>query len=582
MIGALSAATAGLAYGESPPEEQAFGIRLFLDEQLMPDNGPLVIPYGPHHLVFRVLTSRKATEYGVKRIRTRLDERDHEWVEPPSEMSIALRFTDEAKAQVSTESYSLIGKSPGWKGSFAKSKFTHRSESVQVPDGAAYLNIVVSSAGPPTAVGLLAVTNLTVQSNTSPPLSLKLFPDPAGDTVAPDKLTNWLQNGMKFKMARLLATDASPGHPALTIEDNDAISHAEWGLRVEAFIQVKSGSRLQVSWDELYSSGEGTITEADLVKLPLDASHAGQKFAGDKDKPDYAWGPKAAEYRDLAPGTYSFRVQGLDWLGNPLPIETAFHFAVEPPFWKRPIFIGGCVMAAAILVMLALRRRSTLRTRRQMEQMRQDHLLETERLRIARNIHDDLGARLTHISLVSENVRRAGGISPEAEKGFETISRMTRDLVGSLYETIWTVDPQNDNLESLLDFVCETVQKLCESAGIRCKISLPESAPGFAVSSDMRHNLILAIKEAVNNAVRHSGASCIELNASFAYGRFVIEVSDDGKGFDPDTIIEGYGLANLHKRMKDLGGECLVERRQPQGTRVILEAPLGGPELPGG
>jgi signal transduction histidine kinase len=202
--------------------------------------------------------------------------------------------------------------------------------------------------------------------------------------------------------------------------------------------------------------------------------------------------------------------------------------------------------------------------------LEQQRAIEQERLRIAQDIHDDLGARVTQISLFSAMAQKRDSLPPEARADFGEVSRLTRSLVGALYETVWSVNPENDSLDALANFLCQVGNQLCSEAQLRCRLEVPSLPPSIPLTSQVRHNLIMAVKEAVHNVVKHARASEVRLGIAFDPPRLAITIQDDGAGFDPANHVPGNGLANLRRRLEHIGGECRVESAPGRGTRVTL------------
>jgi signal transduction histidine kinase len=327
------------------------------------------------------------------------------------------------------------------------------------------------------------------------------------------------------------------GH-AFRILDNSFATHAEWHLEKNHAIPVTVGDRILLEWDEMFNIGSGTRIEA--------------------------------LYHFLKPGHYELRANILDAAGHPTATTTNLTLILPRPHWQNPWLWAGGLLVFSVTVIWSVRRIVSVKVKHHVERMEHAHLLEQERLRITRNIHDDLGARLTHVSLISSLAENETDSSPVREK-FEQISAMTREMVASLYETVWTINPANDTLESLVTFLCQLLQKLCNPANIRSRINVPAIPANPHVSGDLRHHLNLAVKEAINNAIKHSGAQVIELGIRLEHDTLTIWVKDNGKGFDQGAVKEGYGIANLQSRMASISARALINSAPNQGTTVTLE-----------
>jgi signal transduction histidine kinase len=210
------------------------------------------------------------------------------------------------------------------------------------------------------------------------------------------------------------------------------------------------------------------------------------------------------------------------------------------------------------------------RMRREMQRHQQQRLLEQERLRIAQNIHDDLGARVTQISLLSGMAQDNASLPEKARADFDSISRMARDLVTALYETVWAVNPENDNLDALGNYLCQMVNQLCGQAPLRCRLHVADLPHDVQLSSQTRHNISMAVKEAVHNVIKHARASEVTLHAAYAGHLLSVAIQDDGCGFQTAGNLPGNGLTNIKRRLEEIGGTCVIESQAGRGTTVQL------------
>jgi signal transduction histidine kinase len=278
-------------------------------------------------------------------------------------------------------------------------------------------------------------------------------------------------------------------------------------------------------------------------------------------------------YGRLNAGHYRFVTNELDAVGSPMGVERRLDFVVLEPFWKSPWFWISGAVALGLLVWLGGRAIIQRGIRQHLARVEQEHMIERERLRIARDLHDDLGARLTHISLVS-GLAESEPQSASTREHFQKIAGMARELVAALYQTVWTVNPEHDHLESLVNYICQLTQNLCETARIRCRIHSCKVPSQRRVTSETRHNVTLAVKEALHNAIKHAGASEITVRMEFHDPRLRITIADDGRGFDPATVAAGNGLGNMRRRMTLIGGMLSLESSGESGTWVHFEVPI--------
>jgi signal transduction histidine kinase len=249
----------------------------------------------------------------------------------------------------------------------------------------------------------------------------------------------------------------------------------------------------------------------------------------------------------------------------------------QPSWWTAEHTLW--VLAATVAVFLAslawvavLRRQVTAQTEVIRHQVTREASLE-ERTRIARDLHDDLGASLTQITLLSDRSE----MEPPAElqANVRKISATAREMAQSLDAIVWAVNPKHDTLEGLVEYLCQYADDFLEEAPIRCHLKLPHSLPACTVLAEVRHQLFLAFAEALNNAVRHSRASELRIEMAVEPGEFRIQIIDNGAGFDPDRArAGGNGLKNMGERLESIGGRFILASQPQQGTRIDMLIPL--------
>jgi len=287
---------------------------------------------------------------------------------------------------------------------------------------------------------------------------------------------------------------------------------------------------------------------------------------------------RTAVYPRLQPGRYVFRFTACNsdgvWNDEPL----AFEFEVIPAFWQTLWFRFVAVLAFAGGVGALVRHRYVRKMRRKVQRLEQAHAVEQERMRIARDIHDDLGARLTQMAFLSEmTVAEIGEHGRTAER-LETIARGSRQAIRSLEEIVWAVNPRRDSLPHLVDYLTHYANEFFRPTDVRCRQDLPLLIPERQVSADTRHHLFLAFKEVLNNVHKHARATEVWLRMRLTESTLEVVIEDNGVGFDPRVKpTDGNGLLNLQSRLAAIGGQYEVESRPGQGTRVRLTVPLPRP-----
>ena len=199
--------------------------------------------------------------------------------------------------------------------------------------------------------------------------------------------------------------------------------------------------------------------------------------------------------------------------------------------------------------------------------------VEKERTRIARTIHDDMGARLTHIALMCELGMRHSNNSAETISHFQSISETARQVAQSMDAIIWAINPANDILENLASYFSLYAENFLRLTPIRCRLDVPDFIPPYILTSEARHSLFLALREALNNTVRHSCASEAWLRIHVENNILCVAVDDNGKGFDPSKV-HGNGLLNIKSRIAELNGQIDLQSSPGSGTRFTMRVPV--------
>ncbi|HUJ74461.1 MAG TPA: ATP-binding protein, partial [bacterium] len=243
----------------------------------------------------------------------------------------------------------------------------------------------------------------------------------------------------------------------------------------------------------------------------------------------------------------------------------------------------ACVVSAAVALLVA----GTVRyfyvrdLRLALERLRRQHALEQERARIARDLHDDLGAAVTEIQLLGERIERDAAQPGATARYGRRIAHTSRELAQHMDELVWVVNPQKDHLENLVFYLASFTEQFLATTPVRCRFHFPNQIPEIPLSGHLRHLLFLAFKEALNNVVKHAQASEVHVRLVLAPADLVLSVEDDGQGFEagnpkPEVRngLGGNGLTNIQARLSEVGGTCRVESRKGVGTKVELRVDL--------
>lgn len=285
---------------------------------------------------------------------------------------------------------------------------------------------------------------------------------------------------------------------------------------------------------------------------------------------DSSWHPggieREARYTNLKPGEYRFEVRAINHQGTPSRESAVWGFVRVAAFHETAAF--AVVVALAVLGVASGFTYWRLLWQRRVLRLEQQVALNQERQRIARDMHDDLGAQLSALSL-----RLSGTTARDARESSEVQQRV-REVLQQLHSLIWTVEPGNERLESLLGFVSDFARDYLARAGLQLHLSLPNAdATGIQLRPETRRHLVAAVKEALRNVVQHAQATSVSLRIETTPGHVVIEIIDDGQGFHGAQGTREGGLRHLAQRLNDLGGTCQVESSPGHGTKVRLKSP---------
>lgn len=286
----------------------------------------------------------------------------------------------------------------------------------------------------------------------------------------------------------------------------------------------------------------------------------------------------AADYNYLPPGTYTFHVLASNNDGVWNETGVSLKFTLLPHFWQTAWFRALSITALILLTGGAVWVGTRRRLRAKLERVERQRALERERSRIAKDIHDDLGSSLTRINLMSQSARLGMHDVPQTLKNLDQICTTARQLTRAMDEIVWAVDPQHDTLDSLASYLSKLIHELLGDSGIRCRLDFPVYLPAWPITAETRHNLFLACKEALNNVLKYSAATEVQVSFTLAPGEIVVKIHDNGRGFDP-TVKDGRlhsrrnGLVNMRQRLQEIGGRCEIESQPGQGTKVSFYFP---------
>jgi signal transduction histidine kinase/ligand-binding sensor domain-containing protein len=283
-----------------------------------------------------------------------------------------------------------------------------------------------------------------------------------------------------------------------------------------------------------------------------------------------------ASYADLPAGRYTLEVaasnpNGLWREGTGAAVAVSVVPAWRDTWWARGLAIAGFAGAVAGLARFTSHRLLKLRLRR----IEQEHALEKERARIARDLHDELGGSLTQIRLLADRLRRRPDRA-DLEPGLSQLARQTRRLAGELESIIWTVNPRNNSLDRFARFILQFAPRFFRDTAIACTVFGVEKVPARRLAPEVQHHLLSATKEALANVLKHSEANLVVISLHYAAGILRMAIHDNGVGFDPAAAAheERNGLSNMRSRLGEIGGVLEIHSLLGQGTTVSWQVPI--------
>lgn len=305
----------------------------------------------------------------------------------------------------------------------------------------------------------------------------------------------------------------------------------------------------------------------DFVGLGFGAGEALKyqfKLVGANDDWSEPTGQRTINYASLSPGKYRFMVRAVTSDGIVSATPATISFTLLPPMWQRWWFIT----LIALTVGLAAAAIYRYRVARLIE-------LERVRTRIATDLHDDIGASLSLIAMLSEVARRqALGGNFKVGESLSSIATSSRELVDAMGDIVWAVNPRKDRFSELVKRMRRFASEVFSSRDIALQFDARDHEHDFKLGADARREIFFIVKEGVNNIARHSGCTEAEIILKKQGGFLILELRDNGKGFDPAQADEGNGLQSMRERTTRLGGEFELVSPNGHGTTLRLKVPV--------
>jgi signal transduction histidine kinase/ligand-binding sensor domain-containing protein len=340
------------------------------------------------------------------------------------------------------------------------------------------------------------------------------------------------------------------------------------------FVQISPGeNQLEIH----YTATSLTAPEKVRFKYRMENLDKGWFDAGSR---------RVATYGRLAPGNYAFHVIACN--NDGVWSEPGATLAVQmlPFFWQTGWFMSLSTLLLVGIIFAAVRFVVTRRLHLKLERLEREQTVHRERARIAKDIHDDLGASLTEIAILSELAQKPESPAKEVQSDLQKIASKSKTLTQMLDEIVWAVNPHRDTLENFVTYTCSYAEDFLRVAGIQCRLALPPVAPEMSLRSDIRHSLFLVVKESLNNVVKHAEATEVNIQMEMLSSDFLIVIRDDGSGFNPappgetrpenadSTDGSGDGIINMRQRVENLGGRFRIVSRPGEGTTVQIDVPI--------
>lgn len=285
---------------------------------------------------------------------------------------------------------------------------------------------------------------------------------------------------------------------------------------------------------------------------------------------------RAASYPRLSAGRYRFRLRSSTDIDAWEDTEKRLTIVVDPLLWERPSF-----RAAIVAVVVAMTAGVTAgflrqRNRHRIASLREIASLHQERMRIARDMHDEVGTNLTQLALLA-SVARVGA-SAEQVARLEDVATIARQTAATFDEIVWAINPKHDTLPHLLSYLLQRAEETLRRFGITCEIKVPDDIAPWPAPAEFRRNVLLIVKEAVGNVVKHAGASRVWIDVQIIAHHLRLSVRDDGCGIcridHAREARDRRGLINMVGRAAGMGGNCRVESAAAGGTIMTLEIPI--------
>jgi len=324
---------------------------------------------------------------------------------------------------------------------------------------------------------------------------------------------------------------------------------------------IHQGQTIELNYNQNYFS----LAYAGLNYTEPNLNRYAYKMEGLDNNWINAGSRRNVSYANLDEGTYIFKVKACNNEGVWNNVPAKLTLIIKPPFWHSWWFY----VLSAIVVLSALY--TVYRYN-----LNQLEIRIELRDKIARDFHDELGSTLSSISLYSEMAMNDNFANKKRTKFIlSLIGESSRSSVSAMQDMIWTIQPKNDSIQEVVYRMREFAYPLAELKNIKLTLNVEEDMQKLLLSMDARKNIYLIFKEALNNSFKYASASHITINITKQHHRLILEVRDDGEGFDLWNASTGNGIKNMRKRAEQIGGKLVVKSRKGSGTEILFSCPVG-------
>jgi len=278
-----------------------------------------------------------------------------------------------------------------------------------------------------------------------------------------------------------------------------------------------------------------------------------------------------ADYRNLSHGKYQFQVRAIGQ-SQVWTEPFSYSFTIRPAWWQTWWFKALVIAAALVFVFFIVRFIYYYQLRKQRTAMEKQLAVQYERQRISAEMHDDIGAGLSGIRLLTEMTKNKVKDEQAAEE-VEKIYQSVGDISSKMKEVIWSLNTENDSLPNLISYIQKQARLWLENYSCQLTVELPETIPNVEISGETRRNILLLVKEATHNIIKHSGANKVDIKMDCNNGQFIIIVADNGKGIDEkQNDNSGNGMKNMRQRIEKLNGKFFIKSQE--GLTLTFEIPI--------